>query len=157
MASCGERALAHVPPFSPWPCDMRASFMATLILRFARSMQDAVHKKLQPLGSLMLGDSHDRLWGVGGKKQERLLLLMPEFSGSHSYLPKDSGIIPVQHFGSLEHCRRTFKRLTIQIILISYRQCRSLRNKAKQIFMEFQHCRRRRLSSIRDAVICQGR
>ncbi len=106
--------------------------MGTLILRLARSAQDAVHKKPQPLGSLMLGDSHDRLKretvGVGGKKQERRPLLNPKFSGSHSeissfYLPTDSGIIPAQYFGpdALEHCRSTFKHITIQMILISHR------------------------------------
>lgn len=56
--------------------------MGTLILRFARSMQDAVHKKPQPLGPLMPGDSHDRLTdcGAGGTKRERLPLLIPPSS-----------------------------------------------------------------------------
>lgn len=49
-------------------CDMRVSLMRTLILRFAQSVQDAVHKKPQPLGRLMLGDSHDRLGECGGRR-----------------------------------------------------------------------------------------
>lgn len=70
MASCGERVLAHVPPVSSWHSDMRVSLMRTLILQFAQSVQDAVHKKLQPLGPLMLGDSHDSLRHCGGGKNE---------------------------------------------------------------------------------------
>lgn len=59
----GKRALAHIPPVFSWHCDMRVSLMSTLILRFTRSVQDALHKKIQPLGPLMLGDSHDRHCG----------------------------------------------------------------------------------------------
>lgn len=60
-ASCGESALAHVPPSSSRRCDMRFSPMSALILRSARSVQDAAHKTLQPLDRLMLGDRRDRL------------------------------------------------------------------------------------------------
>lgn len=39
--------------------------MGTLILRFARSARDAVHKKPQPLAALIPGDSHDRFRDCG--------------------------------------------------------------------------------------------
>lgn len=61
--------------------------------------------------------------GAGGKKPERPPLLIPKLSGSHREI--SSGIIPVQYFGAniFEHYRRTFKHLTIQIVLISYKPC----------------------------------
>lgn len=94
--------------------------------------------------------------GVGGKKQERLLLLMPKFSGSHREQRLWHHSCATRWlYDSLEHCRRTFKHLTVQIIFISW--SRSLWNEAKQIFMEFQHCSRCHLSSIRDVKICQCR
>lgn len=119
--------LAHVPPSPSWSYDMRVSLMGILILQFARSVQDATHKKLQPLDSLMLGDSRDRLRDCGREKAGARSFVNSQVLCSHMeisslYLPwhhlfairwiKDSLL-------SLAHCRRTFKHLTIQMILIS--------------------------------------
>ena len=95
---------------------------------FARSARDAAHKKPQPLGPLMPGDSHVRLRHCGGEAGAPLFVNAPVLRLSRGeissfYLPTDSGIGPAQRFrGShaLERCRRTFKHSTVQIILISW-------------------------------------
>lgn len=81
--------------------------MGTFILRFAQSVQDAVHKKLQPLGSLMLGDNHDGLRDCGGGRDEARgpSFVYPQVvwhaQGDQILLsPSDSGIIPVQYTDS---------------------------------------------------------
>lgn len=62
--------LAHGPPSPSCPGDPKVSVMGELLLWFAHWVQDARHKKYQPLLLLMLGDSHDRLkrvWGWEGR------------------------------------------------------------------------------------------
>ncbi len=60
-----EASFANIPPVPSWHCDMRVSLMRMLILRSAWSAQNTVHKKPQPFGPLMLGDSHDTLRHCG--------------------------------------------------------------------------------------------
>lgn len=50
--------------------------MGTLILPFAPSGWDAAHKKVQPLGTLMPGDRHDRPRHRGGASRSRNAFLL---------------------------------------------------------------------------------
>lgn len=65
-ASCGGTPPAHVYPVLSRHCDTRASLRGTGFLSFTPSVQVAAHKKVQPLGPLMLGDKHDRPRDRGG-------------------------------------------------------------------------------------------
>lgn len=71
--------LVHGSP-SSCPGDPNVSLMGVLLLWFAHWVQDARHKKLQPLLLLMLGDSHDRLkrvWGWEGRSEGCFLCYVP--------------------------------------------------------------------------------